>query len=48
MLHRHKNLQSIRPLSFKRKREKKAELGSYDPKQIEDHKSFSKKKKGYH
>jgi len=38
----------IRPLSgFKTKREKQPDMNSYNPKDISEHKSFSKKTKGY-
>ncbi len=34
-------------MSTKRK-SRQAEVGSYNPKEVEDHKSFAKKSKGYH
>jgi hypothetical protein len=37
----------VRPISTKRK-ERQPDVGSYNPKSIDEHKSFSKKSKGYH
>ena len=42
-----KTIETNRPQSGFKKREKTAEIGSYNPQLLEDHKSFSKKNKGY-